>query len=331
MLFRSTMKKYFLKTLTAALAFGVTAAAHHASAQNFPTRPISIVVPFTAGGTTDVIARAVSNEVADAFKQSIVLDNRGGANGIIGYDLVAKSAPDGYTLLHTAVAFAINATVYKKLPFDVSKDFIPVTTIAVGQGALIVVHSSVPAHSVKELVELAKQKQLTYSSPGIGNGMHLITEAFDARAGIKMLHVPYKGAGPALNALLSAEVQVMLIPPLIVAQHIKAGRLRALAYSGVKRLDVMPDMPLISEAGYPGFHMDSGWHGWFAPANTPDRIVQPIYAAIRKAVLTPRMRDLFITAGYEPVAEPPAVFQKIVAADIKRWGEIARLAGVKPE
>ena len=185
-----------------AAGFGVSVA----QAQGYPDHPIRLIVGTAPGGTQDGTARMVSKEVEAMLGQPIVVDNRGGANGIIGYDLVAKSAPDGYTLLHTAVAFAINATVYKKLPFDVSKDFMPVTTIAVGQGALIVVHSSVPAHSVKELVELAKQKQLTYSSPGIGNGMHLITEAFDARAGVKMLHVPYKGGGPTLNDLLAGQI-----------------------------------------------------------------------------------------------------------------------------
>jgi len=317
----------FLNNVTAVfVALGVVSSS--AFAQNFPDHPIRLIVGTAPGGTQDGTARMVSREVEGLLGQPIVVDNRGGANGIIGYDLVAKAAPDGYTLLHTAVAFAVNATVYKKLPFDVSKDFLPITNIAVGQGALIVVHSSVPAHSVKELVELAKQRQLTYSSPGIGNGMHLITEAFDARAGIKMLPVPYKGAGPALNALLSAEVQVMLIPPLIVSQHIKAGRLRALAYSGSKRLDQMPDTPLISEAGYPGFQMDTGWHGWFAPAKTPPAVVDKLYSAVRKVLDTPKMKEFFVSIGYEVAGAPPAQFQKMFQDDIKRWGAIAKMAKI---
>ncbi len=312
--------------LAALLALGVISPGSFA--QTYPDHPIRLIVGTAPGGTQDGTARMVSKEVEGLLGQPIVVDNRGGANGIIGYDLVAKAAPDGYTLLHTAVAFAINATVYKKLPFDVSKDFIPVTTIAVGQGALIVVHASVAARTVKELVELAKQKQLSYSSPGIGNGMHLITEAFDARAGIKMLHIPYKGAGPALNALLSAEVQVMLIPPLIVAQHIKAGRLRALAYSGVKRLEVMPDIPMISEAGLPGFHMDSGWHGWFAPAKTPPAVINKLYAAVHKSIETPKMKEFFTSIGYDAGGESPEQFRKTFEADKKRWGEIAKMAKI---
>ena len=300
-------------------------------AQAYPNHPIRLIVGTAPGGTQDGNARTVAREMESVLGQPIVIDNRGGANGIIGYDIVAKAAPDGYTLLYTAVAFAINASVYKKLPFDVSKDFTPITSIAVGQGALLVVHSSVPAHSVKEFIALAKEKQLSYCSPGIGNGMHLITEAFDARAGIKMLHVPYKGAGPALNALLGAEVQAMFIPPLIVAQHIKVGRLRALGYSGAKRLDGMPDVPTISEAGLPGFQMDNGWHALFAPAKTPGEIVNKIYTAVHTALQAPKMREYFTAIGYEATGEPPARFQKTFQADIKRWGEIARLANIQPE
>jgi len=316
-----------MKLSNAALLTGICAC-NFATAQTYPDHPIRLIVGTAPGGTQDGTARMVSKEVEALLGQPIVVDNRGGANGIIGYDIVAKSAPDGYTLLHTAVAFAINATVYKKLPFDVSRDFIPITNIAVGQGALIVVHSSVPAHTTKELIELSKQKQLSYCTPGIGNGMHLITEGFNTRAGIKMLHVPYKGAGPALNALLSAEVQVMFIPPLIVAQHIKSGRLRALAYSGTKRLNQMPDVPLISEAALPGFHMDSGWHGWFAPAKTPPSVINKLYASVHKVLETPKMKEFFVSIGYEAGGESPAQFQKTFEADKKRWGEVARLAKV---
>jgi len=316
-----------LKALPGAL-IALVCACNCAFAQNFPDHPIRLIVGTAPGGTQDGTARMVAKEVEGLLGQPIVIDNRGGANGIIGYDIVAKAAPDGYTLLHTAVAFAINATVYKKLPFDVSKDFIPITNIAVGQGALIVVHSSVPAHTMKELIELAKQKQLSYCTPGIGNGMHLITEAFDTRAGIKMLHVPYKGAGPALNALLSAEVQVMFIPPLIVAQHIKAGRLRALAYSGSKRLNLMPEVPLISEAGLPGFQMDSGWHAWFAPARTPSAVINKLYGAVHTALETPKMKEFFASIGYDAGGEPPAQFRKTFEADKIRWGEVAKLANV---
>ena len=306
-------------------------AASSGSGQAWPTRPIRLIMPFPPGGATDANARALAKEMEGPLGQSIIVDNRGGANGIIGSDLVAKAAPDGYTLMHISVAFAINPSTYKKLPFDPIRDFTPITNPIVGHGALLIVHPSLPARSVTELIAVAKKQQLVFSSPGIGNVLHLINEAFNARAGIRMLHVPYKGSGPALIALLGAESQVMVVPPLTATPYVKAERLRALAYSGAKRLETMPELPTIGEAGLPGFQIDSGWHAWFAPAKTPDRIVTQIYSAIHKAVQTPRMREVFITAGYQPVADPPAVFQKNLAADIKRWGEIVRAANIASE
>ena len=303
-----------------------------AFAQNaWPSRPIRLVMPFPPGGATDANARALAKEMEASVGQSIVVDNRGGANGIIGCDIVAKAAPDGYTMMHISVAFAINPSVHKKLPYDSVRDFTPITNPIVGHGALLVVHPAVQARNVTELIALAKKQPLSFSSPGVGNVLHLINESFNSRAGIRMLHVPYKGSGPSLVAVLGGEVQVNVVPPLTAMVHVRAERLRALGYSGAKRLERMPDIPTIAENGLPGFQLDSGWHGWFAPAKTPDSIVMTIYNAIHKAVQTPRMRDLFITAGYEPVADAPAVFRKTVEADIKRWGEIARLAGVKPE
>ena len=320
-----------LPVLATAVAASAFTLAGNAAAQAWPQRPIRLIMPFPPGGATDANARALAKEMETSLGQSIIVDNRSGANGIIGSDIVAKAAPDGYTMMHISVAFAINPSTYKKLPFDPIRDFTPITNPIVGNGALLMVHPSVPARSVTELIALAKKQQLVFSSPGIGNVLHLINEAFNARAGIHMLHVPYKGAGPALVALLGAESQVMVVPPLTATTYVKAERLRALAYSGAKRLDTLPDIPTISEAGLPGFQIDTGWHAWFAPPKTPDRIVNQIYGAIQKAVQTPRMRDVFTTAGYQPVADPPAVFQKNVAADIKRWGEIVRSANIAPE
>ena len=297
----------------------------------WPTRPIRLIMPFPPGGATDANARALAKEIEGTLGQPLIVDNRGGANGIIGSDIVAKAAPDGYTLMHISMAFAINPSTYKKLPFDPIRDFTPITNPVAGHGAFLVVHPSVPARSVADLIALAKKQQLIFSSPGVGNVLHLINEAFNVRAGIRMLHVPYKGSGPALIAVLSGEAQVNVVPPLTATPHVRAERLRALGYSGAKRLETMPDLPTIGEAGLPGFQLDTGWHAWFAPAKTPDAIVMKIYNAIHKAVQTPKMRDVFIAAGYEPVADPPSVFQKNVAADIKRWGEIVKLAKITPE
>src|SRR5262245_18966287 len=238
--------------------------------QAWPLRPIRLIVPFPPGGATDANARIIAKEVENVLGQPLVIDNRGGANAIIGCDLVAKAAPDGYTLMHISIAFAINPSTHRKLPFDTSRDFTPITNPLVGHGSLLAVNPSLPAKSVTELIALAKKQKLSFGSPGVGNVLHLIATGFSLRAGIEMLHVPYKGAGRALTALLGNEVQVMVVPVVIALLHIKTGRLRPLGYSGAKRLPAIADVPTIGESGLPGFRMDTGWHGWFGPARMPD-------------------------------------------------------------
>jgi tripartite-type tricarboxylate transporter receptor subunit TctC len=301
-----------------------------ASGQAWPTRPIRLIVPFPPGGATDANARIIAKEMENVLGQPLVIDNRGGANAIIGSDLVAKAAPDGYTLMHISVAFAINPSTHKKLPFDTSRDFTPITNPIVGQGSLLAVNPTLPAKSVSELITLAKKQQLSFSSPGVGNVLHLIATGLSLRAGIEMLHVPYKGAGPALTALIGGEVQVMVVPPVIAIPHIKSGRVRPLGYSGAKRLPAIADVPTIGEAALPGFQMDTGWHAWFAPAKTPERIVSIIYAAIKKSLQVPAVRDFLLAGGYEPTADAPAEFQKSFQNDLKRWGDLVRLAKITP-
>ena len=312
----------------ASIALGAPIGAHP---QSYPNRPIRFVVPFPPGGATDANGRSLAREVEGILGQPLVIDNRGGANGLIGCDLVAKAAPDGYTVLYTSVAFAINPSTHRKLPFDASRDFTPITNPVVGQGSLLAVNPALPAKTIPELIALAKERQLTFGSPGVGNVLHLIGTAFNVRAGINMLHVPYKGAGPALTALLGGEIQVMVIPVLIALPHVKTGRLRPLGYSGAKRLGAIPDVPTISEAGLPGFQMDTGWHAVFAPAKLPEPIVTRIYTAIQTALQSPKLREYYLAAGYQPTADTPARFQKDFQSDLKRWGELARLAKVVPE
>lgn len=329
---KAQMSLWFLRSVFAISAVVLASQVEAQIAINsWPERPIRLIMPFPPGGATDANARALSKEMEAFLGQSIVVDNRGGANGIIGSDIVAKAAPDGYTLMHISVAFAINPSTHKQLPFNSSRDFTPITNPIVGQGAFLAVNPAVPARSVADLIALAKSQKLSFGSPGIGNVLHLIAEAFSQRAGINMLHVPYKGAGPAMVALLGREVQVMVVPPLIAMPHVKAERLRPLAYSGIKRLDAMPELPTIAEAGLPGFHQDTGWHAWFAPAKTPDKIINRIYGAIQKSLQVPKLRDYFLAAGYQPTADPPALFQKNFQDDLKRWGNLVRLAKIKPE
>ena len=304
-----------------------------ASAQSYPTRPVRLVVPFVPGGTIDAYARALARQVESQMGQPIVIDNRAGANGILGADVVAKAAPDGYTLLNNAASFVINASMYKKQPYDTARDFTPITNFVKGLGYLLVAHPSVPASSVKELLELAKKKPnaVRFSSPGIGNGQHLAAELMNMKTGIQMLHVPYKGSSPALAAVLGGEVQVAFQTPSSVLPLIQGGKLKALGFSGEKRLPALSNVPTIAEAGVPGYTYDVAWHAWFGPAGMPSAIVNRLYAEIRKALQEPKLVAFFREGGFEPRADAPAEFAKIFRADIKRYGDIVKAAKIEPE
>ena len=302
-----------------------------ATAQTWPTRPVRVVIPFPPGGNVDTFARVLFKYVEQDLGQPIILDSRGGANSILGSDIVAKANPDGYTFLHTSFGFAVNPAIVKKLPFDVVKDFVPVTNVALGTGYLMVVNPSVPAKNVKELIALAKQKPLRYSTAGIGNGQHLAGALFAEKAGLDMLHVPYKGGGPALTAVLGGEVEVHYPAGSVGIPQVKAGKLRAIGFTGAKRLTSLPDVPTIAEAGLTGYVSDAGWHAMFAPAKTPTAIVNRMHAAVRKALEVPAVRDHFLNGGYEPQGLPPAEWAKVFREDLKRYAEICRIARITPE
>ena len=300
-------------------------------AQDYPARPIRFVVSSAPGGTQDAVARLVANQVGGQIGKQVVVDNRGGANGIIGCDIVAHAAPDGYTLLYAATAFAIMPSVSKKLPFDVVRDFVPITRVGVLEGALLLVHPNLPAQNVRELIDLAKNRSLTFGSPGVGNSLHLMAELFNVSAGTHMIHVPYKGAGPSLNALLSSEIQMAFIPPPVAIPYVKAGRVRALGYSGTRRLAALPEMPTIAEAGLTGFGMDLGWQALFAPARTPNAIVGRLYTEVKRALETPKLRESLLASGYEPKGETPEEFRRLFLQDIKRYAELTRVARIEAE
>ena len=301
-------------------------------AQNYPARPVRVVIPFPPGGNVDVFGRVLWPQVEKALGQTVVIDNRGGANGMLGSNIVANATPDGYTLLHVSFSFAVNPSIVKKMPFDVVKDFVPVTDVALGTGYLMVSNPGFAPKTVKELIALAKREpgKVRYSSAGVANGQHLAGELFAAKAGVEMLHVPYKGGGPAVTAVIGGEVQLHFPAPAVGIPHVKSGRLRGLAFTGSKRLTALPDVPTVAET-IPGFLADAGWHGVFAPAKTPPAIVKKVQESIHKALQVPRVRDHFVNNGYEPQGHTPAEWAKLFQADLKRYAEITRAAKIEPQ
>ena len=302
-------------------------------AQKYPTRPVRVVIPFPPGGNVDVFGRVLWPQVEKALGQTVVIDNRGGANGMLGSHIVANASPDGYTMLHVSFSFAVNPSIRKKMPFDVVKDFAPVTDVALGTGYLMVGHPKIPAKTVKELIALAKEQpgKIRYSTAGVGNGQHLTGALFASKAGIDLLHVPYKGGGPAVTAVLGGEVQLHFPAPAVGIPHVKSGRLRGLGFTGTRRLTSLPDVPTIGEAALPGFVADAGWHGVFAPAKTPPAIVKMVQEAIRGALQLPHVRDHFVNNGYDPQGHTPAEWAKLFRADLERYAEITRIAKIEPQ
>ena len=322
------LKRAFAVTAGVVLISAGASAVHAADA--YPSKPIKMIVAFNAGGATDIIARIVSQKLSDSLGQSVVVDNRPGATGIVGTEMVAKSPPDGYTLLMvTAGTHAINASLFKNLPYDPVKDFVHINWTAVAPNVLIV-NNSVPATNVQELIRLAKEKpgQLTFGSAGSGSTLHLSGEEFKYMAGINITHVPYKGGAPAMTDLLGGRLTMMFDSISQAVPHIKAGKVRALGVTSAKRVPALPDVPTIAEAGVAGYNSNA-WFGVVAAANTPKDIVAKLNAEINKALTDPEVKEKLISLGTEPVGGTPEQFTAHVKAEVVKWAKIVEVSGAK--
>jgi tripartite-type tricarboxylate transporter receptor subunit TctC len=309
----------------------VTAAggAHAQSGAAFPSKPMRIVVGYAAGGPNDIVARALAQKLTEALGQQVVVDNRPGADGIIGTDLVAKSPPDGHTLALVSPSHTINPAVQTKLPYDPIRDFSPVTLAAAGP-TLLLVHPSLPVKSVKELVAFAKARpgELHYGSSGAGGTLHLAGELLRSRTGIDISHVPYKGVAPATIDLLAGQISLMFNPIVAALPHVKGGKLRPLAVTSTKRTGLLPELPTMEEAGVSDFEVVI-WYGLLAPAKTPRAAVDRLNAELVRIVQSADMKDRFATLGAEPFGLSVDAFGAFLATDLAKWGKLVKATGLK--
>jgi tripartite-type tricarboxylate transporter receptor subunit TctC len=314
-----------------AVACSLTIVAAGAFGQSWPSKPIRLIVPFAPGGNTDILARVISPRLGEALGQTVVIENRGGAGGVIGSEVVARAPADGYTLLMVSASHVINPAMVKKLPFDAIKDFQPIALVADVPTALVV-HPSLPVKTVKDLIALGRKRpeQLHFSTSGRGTVGHLSGELLNAAAQVKFVHVPYKGAGPALTDLVGGQIEFQFASLPAVVQFVRAGKLRMVAQTGEKRSPAAPEVPTMQESGLPGFVVSSGF-GILAPAGTPRPIVDRVNAAIRTALGAADVRRVFAEQGADPVGGTPEEYDAFNRAEIARWIKAAREANIQPE
>ena len=317
-----------------ALFIAALLASCNLAAADYPSRPLRIIVPFTAGGSTDILARMIGKHLTESWGQPVVVDNRAGANGVIAAELIARSNPDGHSLLMVAIGHALNPSLNKKLPYDTGKDFQPVSLTAI-LPLLLAVHPSVKANNVQELIALAKSsassaKPLNYASGGIGSSQHLAGELINTMAGIKMTHVPYKGGGPGLVDLLAGQVNVMASTILSVAPHGRTGKLRVLGITTAKRSAAWPEIPTVAEAGIKGYE-SIAWYGLVAPAGLQHAVLDKLSAEVIKGTKSKDMQDALIKQGAEPVGNGPKEFAAFIQSETVKYARVIREAGIKAE
>ena len=305
--------------------------ANSVTAQPYPSKSVRFIVPFAPGGTNDIVARMVGVKLTEAWGQPVVIDNRGGAGGVIGADLAAKSVPDGYTLLMANVNFATNPGLVRNLPYDTEKDFAAVSLLATSPSVLVV-HPSIPVRSVKEMIAFAKAKpgQLSYSSSGAGTTGHMAMELLKQMAAIDMVAVHYKGGGPALIDLIAGRVSPGFATILSAAPHIEGGRLRALAVSTPKRSSALPDLPTVAEAGVPGYEF-TGWWGVVVPARTPHDVISKLNGELVKILAQPDVRERLVREGADPASTTPEAFTAYMRSEVAKWSKVIKTANIKAE
>ena len=321
-----------LHTLSLAAAALALAAGAPAHAQQYPTKPIRLIVPFPPGGSNDIVGRMIAHELSARLGHQMVVDNRGGAGGMIGTEIASKARPDGYTLLIISVAYAYNPSIYKSLlKYDPEKSFAPVAILGTGPNALTV-NPKLPVKNVKELIAMAKAKpgSINYATAGIGSFQHLSSEMFRIMAGINMVHVPFKGGGPAMADVIAGNTQICIGSLIQVMPHIRSGRLRALATGGSKRVPALADVPTVAESGVPGYQANNWW-GILTPAGTPPAIVQRLNAETAAVLAMPQIRKRFESEGAEAVTMSPPEFGKFIRAETVKWSKVVREAKIEAQ
>ncbi len=323
------------RALALALMIGVCGAAAQQTGKDaaaYPDRPVRVVVPFSPGGTADVLARAIGQKLSDAWRQQVIVDNRGGSGGVLGTEISAAAPHDGYTLMLGITAnMAINPALYPKLPFDTALDFAPITMVA-SAPYVMVAPASLGVATPKEFIALAKSKpgQLNYASLGSGSASHLTAELLLSMAGIKLTHVPYKTLGSALTDLISGQVQLFFLGVISAQSQIKGGRLRAIGVTGAKRSKALSEVPTVAESGVPGFEVVS-WYGFFAPAGTPRAIVMRVNADVKKVLALPDMQERFTAEGADVSPGTPEQFAAYIKDEMAKWAKVVKASGAKPD